>query len=82
MPCLFREVLSFNPTGERVLCFHGPLVYEAKCVKTETKDGSTKCFIHYNGWNKNWDEWVDEDRVLKYNESNLQKQKDLKRQHG
>lgn len=68
--------------GERVLCFHGPLIYEAKCIKTEYKDGHNKCFIHYNGWNKSWDEWVEEDRVLKYNESNLQKQKDLKKQHG
>uniref|UniRef100_A0A7N8Y9M4 Mortality factor 4-like protein 1 n=1 Tax=Mastacembelus armatus TaxID=205130 RepID=A0A7N8Y9M4_9TELE len=51
---------------ERVLCFHGPLLYEAKCVKINIKDKQIKYFIHYSGWNKNWDEWVPESRVLKY----------------
>ncbi|XP_042351932.1 mortality factor 4-like protein 1 [Plectropomus leopardus] len=65
--------------GERVLCFHGPLLYEAKCVKINIKDKQIKYFIHYSGWNKNWDEWVPESRVLKYVDSNLQKQKELQR---
>uniref|UniRef100_A0A8C3AGI7 Mortality factor 4-like protein 1 n=1 Tax=Cyclopterus lumpus TaxID=8103 RepID=A0A8C3AGI7_CYCLU len=52
--------------GERVLCFHGPLLYEAKCVKINIKEKQIKYFIHYSGWNKNWDEWVPESRVLKY----------------
>nr|CAB3263904.1 mortality factor 4-like protein 1 [Phallusia mammillata] len=69
--------------GERVLCFHGPLMYEAKCMKSEIRDGSKSFYmIHYNGWNKHWDEWVPETRVLKYNDVNLQKQKDLLKQHG
>ena len=28
-----------------------------------------------------WDEWVPENRVLKHNEANLQKQKELQAQH-
>ena len=45
--------------GEKVLCFHGPLIYEAKINKVEIKeDGQHKYFIHYHGWNKNWDEWA------------------------
>uniref|UniRef100_A0A665U1V7 Mortality factor 4-like protein 1 n=1 Tax=Echeneis naucrates TaxID=173247 RepID=A0A665U1V7_ECHNA len=69
--------------GERVLCFHGPLLYEAKCVKINIKDKQIKYFIHYSGWNKNWDEWVPESRVLKYVDSNLAKQKELqKANHG
>ena len=28
--------------------------------------------IHYKGWNKRWDEWVDHGRLLKINASNLQ----------
>uniref|UniRef100_A0A8C4GK83 Mortality factor 4-like protein 1 n=1 Tax=Dicentrarchus labrax TaxID=13489 RepID=A0A8C4GK83_DICLA len=70
-----------EPSGvcERVLCFHGPLLYEAKCVKINIKDKQIKYFIHYSGWNKNWDEWVPESRVLKYVDSNLQKQKELQR---
>ncbi|PIK62167.1 putative mortality factor 4-like protein 1-like isoform X2 [Apostichopus japonicus] len=67
--------------GERVLCFHGPLLYEAKCTKTQMKDKQIKHFIHYNGWNKNWDEWVPEGRVLKFNDANLQKQKELLAAH-
>ncbi|XP_054932949.1 mortality factor 4-like protein 1 isoform X3 [Dermacentor andersoni] len=38
--------------GEKVLCFHGPLLYEAKCIKAQVKDKQTKYFIHYSGWNK------------------------------
>ncbi|XP_019131326.1 mortality factor 4-like protein 1 isoform X1 [Larimichthys crocea] len=65
--------------GERVLCFHGPLLYEAKCVKISIKEKQIKYFIHYSGWNKNWDEWVPESRVLKYVDSNLAKQKELQK---
>ncbi|NXL84719.1 MO4L1 protein, partial [Alectura lathami] len=98
--------------GERVLCFHGPLLYEAKCVKVAIKDKQVRYFIHYSGWNKNklwqlqgvllvpkpaalpvtlllqtinfavfssWDEWVPESRVLKYVDTNLQKQKELQK---
>jgi len=70
--------------GERILCFHGPLMYEAKCIKSELREGNKGYYylIHYNGWNKHWDEWVPESRVLKFNDSNLQKQKDLQKQHG
>ncbi|KFV48086.1 Mortality factor 4-like 1, partial [Tyto alba] len=113
---------NFFP-GERVLCFHGPLLYEAKCVKVAIKDKQVKYFIHYSGWNKkimcrtvntalllkvscgctgrskisglkcnyvmflndcfifffSWDEWVPESRVLKYVDTNLQKQKELQK---
>jgi len=67
--------------GEKVLCFHGPLLYEAKSMKAEFKDQQNKYFIHYAGWNKNWDEWVPESRVLKHNEQALLKQKELLRAH-
>ncbi|XP_033209807.1 mortality factor 4-like protein 1 isoform X2 [Belonocnema kinseyi] len=74
--CKFQE-------GEKVLCFHGPLIYEAKCLKSQvTKEKQIKYFIHYAGWNKNWDEWVPEGRVLKYNEANCQKQREVQRAHS
>lgn len=41
-----------------------------------------KYFIHYAGWNKNWDEWVPENRVLKFNEANVAKQKEVSKQHA
>ncbi|XP_018324250.1 mortality factor 4-like protein 1 [Agrilus planipennis] len=69
--------------GEKVLCFHGPLIYEAKCLKaTVTKEKQVKYFIHYAGWNKNWDEWVPESRVLKYNEANVARQKEVQKAHS
>lgn len=58
------------------MCYHGQLIYEAKLLKTQVKDKTVKYFIHYAGWSKNWDEWVGENRVLKYNEANVQLQKD------
>jgi len=67
--------------NERVLCFHGPLIYEAKCLTTQFKHKQNKYFIHYQGWNKNWDEWVPESRVLKWSEENLKLQQDLKNKH-
>lgn len=68
--------------GEKVLCYHGPLLYEAKCILVETRDGKTQHRIHYNGWNKNWDEWVQETRIVKHNEAGLLKQKELLKNHG
>ncbi|XP_043283883.1 mortality factor 4-like protein 1 isoform X2 [Venturia canescens] len=74
--CKFQE-------GEKVLCFHGPLIYEAKCLKSSiVKEKQIKYLIHYAGWNKNWDEWVPESRVLKYNESNVQKQREVQKAHS
>ncbi|CAH1797971.1 unnamed protein product [Owenia fusiformis] len=68
--------------GEKVLCFHGPLMYEAKCVKHEVKDKALRYLIHYSGWNKSWDEWVPESRIMKHNEQGLQKQKELQKAHA
>ncbi|KAH9817823.1 MRG-domain-containing protein [Melampsora americana] len=71
--------------NERVLCYHGPLIYEAKVLKAEdwkadvpsqTKKG-VHYWVHYKGWKQSWDEWVPEDRLLKLNEENLRKQKEL-----
>jgi len=68
-------------TGEKILCFHGPLIYEAKIQMVEIQNGMPKYFIHYHGWNKNWDEWVPEARMLKFTEKNTTIQKDLVRAH-
>lgn len=77
MFCLhINKIICFLPTGEKVLCYHGQLIYEAKLLKTQVKDKTVKYYIHYAGWSKNWDEWVGESRVLKYNETNVQLQKD------
>jgi len=66
---------------EKVLCYHGPLLYEAKCTKTKKDGGIYQYYIHYQGWNKNWDEWVTESRMLKQNGDNFEKQKRLLASH-
>lgn len=68
--------------GETVLCYHGPLLYEAKCVKSELKNKTPSYLVHYSGWNKSWDEWVEGPRILKSNEENLKKQTELFATHG
>lgn len=67
--------------GERVLCFHGPLLYEARCHKVNTEGEVDLYLIHYNGWSQKWDEWIPETRILKFNDTNLKKQTELIKHH-
>uniref|UniRef100_A0A0C9S236 TSA: Wollemia nobilis Ref_Wollemi_Transcript_21891_1550 transcribed RNA sequence n=1 Tax=Wollemia nobilis TaxID=56998 RepID=A0A0C9S236_9CONI len=67
---LFRE-------GDKVLAYHGPLIYEAKVQRAEIRKKEWKYFVHYLGWSKNWDEWVGPDRLMKITEENLRKQEEL-----
>ncbi|KAI8334648.1 chromo domain-containing protein required for cell polarity [Chlamydoabsidia padenii] len=66
---------------QKVLCFHGPLIYEARILdrKLETDDEKKTnypiYYVHYQGWNKKWDEWLDNTRILTWNEENLALQK-------
>ncbi|KAK4777017.1 hypothetical protein SAY86_005705 [Trapa natans] len=68
--------------GEKVLAYHGPRIYEAKVQKTEVRKKEWKYFVHYLGWNKNWDEWVAADRLLKHTEENIMKQETLEKKQG
>ncbi|GLT68838.1 hypothetical protein SLA2020_410350 [Shorea laevis] len=68
--------------GERVLAYHGPRIYEAKVQKAELRKKEWKYFVHYLGWNKNWDEWVGVDRLLKHTEENVMKQQALEKKQG
>ncbi|KAF9447084.1 MRG-domain-containing protein [Macrolepiota fuliginosa MF-IS2] len=72
--------------NERVLCYHGPLIYEAKVTKPPVQHDETTApsgvpgpyyFVHYKGWKQTWDEWVPVLRLLKFNEQNLALQKSL-----
>ncbi|CEJ01694.1 hypothetical protein RMCBS344292_15716 [Rhizopus microsporus] len=79
---MVKESKEFNfEQDEKVLCYHGPFIYEAKIIKRERKEEDDQdvnmYFVHYKGWKQTWDEWITEDRVLKYTESNRQKQKQL-----
>ncbi|XP_061340003.1 protein MRG1 isoform X2 [Gastrolobium bilobum] len=65
---------SLYSDGEKVLAYHGPRIYEAKVQKAEIRKREWKYFVHYLGWNKNWDEWVGEERLMKHTEENVMKQ--------
>lgn len=68
--------------NEKVLCYHGPLLYEAKIIQVGTDD-EKKYKVHYKGWKQTWDEWVPADnRVLKWNDNNLEEQKMLQQRAG
>ncbi|KAL0961361.1 hypothetical protein HGRIS_006317 [Hohenbuehelia grisea] len=72
--------------GERVLCYHGPLIYEAKVLKAETMEDIVSgvpgphYFVHYKGWKQTWDEWVPAPRLMKLNDTNIAIQKSLQAQ--
>ncbi|KAL4022307.1 hypothetical protein IC575_016037 [Cucumis melo] len=74
-PCPFSE-------GEKVLAFHSFVIYEAKVLKTEYQLKEWRCYVHYLGWSKTWDEWVGLDRLLKFTEENVQKQQELNEKRG
>ncbi|XP_057491736.1 protein MRG1-like isoform X1 [Actinidia eriantha] len=74
---------SLFSEGEKVLAYHGPRIYEAKVQKAEFRKKEWRYFVHYLGWNKNWDEWVGMDRLMKHTEENVLKQQALdKKQQG
>mmetsp|Transcript_8052 Transcript_8052/g.14978 ORF Transcript_8052/g.14978 Transcript_8052/m.14978 type:complete len:263 (+) Transcript_8052:64-852(+) len=62
--------LSPYSEGDRVLIPQHSLIYEAKIEKTmfESKLG-WKYFVHYMGWNKKYDEWMQYASLKKFDES-------------
>eukprot|EP00775_Hariotina_reticulata_P008142 gene8142-biopygen10003 len=47
--------------NEKVLVPHTDKFYEAKVLKAQQReDGLWYYLLHYTGWNKKWDEWVEE----------------------
>jgi mortality factor 4-like protein 1 len=52
--------------GEKVLVPHTDKYYEAKVQKVQFRaDGQWHYLLHYSGWNKKWDEWVEEGGLQK-----------------
>eukprot|EP01134_Creolimax_fragrantissima_P006628 CFRG6628T1 len=62
-----------------VLCQHQGQLYEAKVTEIRNDvTGTPEYFVHYAGWNKCWDEWVSDDRMVPPTPENMAIQKALK----
>ncbi|KAI1873512.1 hypothetical protein JX265_005134 [Neoarthrinium moseri] len=67
---------------EKVLCFHGDLMYEAKITDIRSaadpantnvatiKADDAQYKVHYKGWKSSWDDWVLQDRIRKFTDDN------------
>ena len=67
--------------GEKVLCKHREQLYDA-VVKNYDSEKKKPFQVHYQNWSKNWDEWVEEGRILEVNEANRMLQVELKKKVG
>ncbi|XP_050212685.1 protein MRG2-like [Mercurialis annua] len=65
-----ENLVSPYEEGEKVLASHSQDIYLAKVIKVECHAKEWHYYVHYHGWNKNWDEWVGEDRLMKHTEEN------------
>ena len=63
--------------GDSVLCLEGVMIYDAKVKDIKSEGRKIKYGIHYKGWNKSWDEYVEEDRLLEVNDENRKRQRFL-----
>ncbi|KAK3268386.1 hypothetical protein CYMTET_23111 [Cymbomonas tetramitiformis] len=50
--------------GDRVLVPDGKQLYEARILECEKNEGHWEYYVHYQGWNKKWDEWLAAKLVL------------------
>ncbi|KAM7536056.1 hypothetical protein Aperf_G00000100424 [Anoplocephala perfoliata] len=64
---------------EKVLCFHGPLMYNAKILDVKYENDEYLYFIHYVGWSKTWDEWVKDTRIFKDDEEGKRTMEEVSR---
>lgn len=80
-----KEPQIYKPKiGDRIICEHKGYRYEARVLNvrkdpdSQDKNAEMQFLVHYQGWNKNWDEWVGEQRVHQYNETNAALMKEQK----
>jgi len=53
-------------------------VLKTRSVKAKDGEQSMQFMVHYDGWNKKWDEWIGVNRMLEVNAANLALQKSTK----
>lgn len=73
-----KESPGYKPKlGETIIChsMHGH--WEAKVLEIRKDPNSTdknpplQYFVHYQNWNKKWDEWITDDVIYQYNDANI-----------
>mmetsp|Transcript_5262 Transcript_5262/g.10036 ORF Transcript_5262/g.10036 Transcript_5262/m.10036 type:complete len:279 (+) Transcript_5262:115-951(+) len=70
--CIYEE-------GDRVLVPEpnaGELFYEAKVIAAEKEGGKWKFLVHYQGWNKKWDEWLSANKLIRDTEESREQEKE------
>lgn len=72
-----KEPQSYRPkVGDKIICESKDIPYEAKVLEIRKAENSAdkntqEYFVHYQNWNKKWDEWVTDNRIHQYNEANV-----------
>lgn len=64
--------------NEIVLAKQKTLLYPAKIIKVDDNKKPVQYFVHYDGWNKKWDEWVPENNIMKHDKKGLAMQLEMK----
>eukprot|EP00741_Cyanophora_paradoxa_P002378 tig00000076_g2303.t1 len=67
------EVSGKFTLSQRVFAGHRctALYYDAKVIQIKVNaDGKPEYLVHYQGWNKNWDEWLPEEWLLEHTPDN------------
>lgn len=53
--------------GEAIFAFDNGNIYEAKILKSQSAGSICKYFIHFQGWDRKYDIWIDETLIAKKN---------------
>ena len=61
--------MSSFEAKELVYAFHGPMLYKARIMNIR-EDTERPYKIHYHGWNKKFDDWLPENKIMKINDEN------------
>lgn len=65
--------MFYSSIGEKVLVYYDGLLYEGVCLKLlKNGNGENQYFVHYKGFKKKYDEWINEDDILQINQNNME----------
>lgn len=62
---IFKEMKQYCAEGDFVMAVDSGKLYEAKVLRAENVGAIWKYFIHFTGWDRKYDSWVDESLIIK-----------------